>query len=93
MTLPRERTLTSLNVVVDEQALELTAFWVKRELQNLNKNVDDRFDTLMTQLDILIKNMNQTQGSDKGKRIIQETPQQKITKNASSSIFGGDGGP
>jgi len=51
--------------VVGEQTLELAG--LKRELQNLNKKVDDRFDTLMAQLDILIKSMNQTHGSGKGK--------------------------
>lgn len=40
----RDRTLTSLDAVVDEQTIELAG--LKRELQNLSKKVDDKYDTI-----------------------------------------------
>lgn len=65
MAILGERTLTSLNALVDEQALEIAG--LKKELHNLRTSVDDRFDIVNAKLDILINNMNKKQDSDKGK--------------------------
>jgi len=45
----RKRTLTSLNVVMDEQALKLVG--LKKELYNLRTSIDDKFDIVNAKLD------------------------------------------
>lgn len=63
MAIPREIIITFLNVVVDEEALELAG--LKRELQNLSKKVDDKYDTIKVQLEAILKIINHSQGSIK----------------------------
>lgn len=66
----RKRTLTSLNVVMDEQTLELVG--MKKDLQNLNKKVDDKFNIITVQLNTILNAINQFQDSGKGKEIIHK---------------------
>lgn len=66
----RDRTLMSLNAMVDEQVLELGE--LKRELQNLSKKVNAKYDTIRVKLEAILKNMNQTQGLTKKNRFFKK---------------------
>lgn len=73
--------------MADEQVLELAG--LKKDLPNLNKKVDDKFDTITIQLNTILNAINQSQGSGKGKEIIKETSHQETNKDTSFSLTGG----
>lgn len=56
MVNPKERTLTFFNVVVDEQTHEFVG--LKKDIQNLSKKVDDKFDAMLAQLNVIINDIN-----------------------------------